>query len=223
MADSGRTKTSSSRFSRRCWKLYTDREAGDDENRVITRAAKLESRRVIEQVRGFIERVPAAAAPYFVLILRAFGTLEGLGLSTDENYAIVDQCFPYIARRLLSDDSPRMRSVEIVHLRGIGPITYGFRVRSISSGFSQFTNSMGTAEMNASMTGANIDPATKDVVRLLFNENGNYLQELVADEAVRAADSLSRQSATATWRALATLSPVIAASSLLSGAILIPA
>ena len=51
---------------------------------------------------------------------------------------------------------------------------------------------MGTAEMNASMTGANIDPATKDVVRLIFNENGNYLQDLVVDEAVRAADSLSR-------------------------------
>jgi hypothetical protein len=81
---------------------------------------------------------------------------------------------------------------------------------------------MGTAEMNASKMPTNIDPATKDVVKLLFNENGNYLQELVVDEAVRAADSLSRQTATATWKALATLSPVIASSSLLSGAILIP-
>lgn len=42
---------------------------------------------------------PIQLPPYFVLILRAFGTLEGLGLSTDSNFAIVDECFPYIARR----------------------------------------------------------------------------------------------------------------------------
>ncbi len=48
------------------------------------------------------------------------------------------------------------------------------------------------------------------------------MQDLVVDEAVRAADSLSRQTATATWKALATLSPVIASTSLLSGTILIP-
>jgi predicted unusual protein kinase regulating ubiquinone biosynthesis (AarF/ABC1/UbiB family) len=174
------------------------------------------------KLEALSKEYPLQLPPYFVLILRAFGTLEGLGLSTDENYAIVDQCFPYIARRLLSDDSPRMRKALKSFIYGGSDRLRVSRVRSISSGFSQFTNSMGTAEMNASMTGANIDPATKDVVRLLFNENGNYLQELVVDEAVRAADSLSRQSATATWRALATLSPVIAASSLLSGAILIP-
>jgi len=40
---------------------------------------------------------PLQLPPYFVLILRAFGTLEGLGLSVDENYAILDECFPYVA------------------------------------------------------------------------------------------------------------------------------
>jgi predicted NAD/FAD-binding protein len=34
---------------------------------------------------------------------------QGLGLSVDDNFAVVDECFPYIARRMLSDDSPRMR------------------------------------------------------------------------------------------------------------------
>ena len=174
------------------------------------------------KLEALSKEYPLQLPPYFVLILRAFGTLEGLGLSTDENYAIVDQCFPYIARRLLSDDSPRMRKALKSFIYGGSDRLRVSRVRSISSGFSQFTNSMGTAEMNASKMPTNIDPATKDVVKLLFNENGNYLQELVIDEAVRAADSLSRQTATATWKALATLSPVIASSSLLSGAILIP-
>ena len=176
------------------------------------------------KLEALSKEYPLQLPPYFVLILRAFGTLEGLGLSTDENYAIVDQCFPYIARRLLSDDSPRMRKALKSFIYGGSDRLRVSRVRSISSGFSQFTNNMGTVEvakLNAS-NAVNIDPATKDVVKLIFNEKGNYLQDLVVDEAVRAADSLSRQTATATWKALATLSPVIASTSLLSGTILIP-
>ena len=40
------------------------------------------------------KQYPIQLPPYFVLILRAFGTLEGLGLSTEGDFAIVDECFP---------------------------------------------------------------------------------------------------------------------------------
>jgi len=43
--------------------------------------------------------------PYFALILRAFGVLEGIGLDHDPDYSIVDECYPYISKRLLTDDS----------------------------------------------------------------------------------------------------------------------
>ena len=175
------------------------------------------------KLEALSKEYPLQLPPYFVLILRAFATLEGLGLSVDENYAIVDQCFPYIARRLLSDDSPRMRKALKSFIYGGSERLKPSRVKSIASGFSQFTNSMGTAEIaKMSNKELKIDPATQDVVSLLFNPKGNYLQELVVDEAVRAADALSRQSATATWRALGTLAPIIASTSLLSGAIFLP-
>lgn len=35
--------------------------------------------------------------------------LQGLGLSIDPGYSIVKECFPYLCRRLLIEDSPRMR------------------------------------------------------------------------------------------------------------------
>ena len=60
-----------------------------------------------DKLESLAKDYPLQLPPYFVLILRAFGTLEGLGLSVDENYAIVDECFPYVARRMLADDSPR--------------------------------------------------------------------------------------------------------------------
>ena len=45
--------------------------------------------------------------PYFAYIARAFGVLEGIGLTADPDYAIVQQCLPYIAQRLVSDNSER--------------------------------------------------------------------------------------------------------------------
>eukprot|EP00536_Pseudo-nitzschia_multiseries_P000003 jgi/Psemu1/177887/e_gw1.2.292.1 len=50
-----------------------------------------------------------AIPDYFVYMSRAFATLEGIGLSSDENYSILKECYPYLAKRLISDDSPRAR------------------------------------------------------------------------------------------------------------------
>jgi len=47
--------------------------------------------------------------PYVLYVARAFSTLEGIGLSIDENYGIVQECYPYLARRLFTDRSPRAK------------------------------------------------------------------------------------------------------------------
>ncbi|CAI5484720.1 unnamed protein product [Closterium sp. Yama58-4] len=57
---------------------------------------------------------------YFALILRAFGTLEGIGLDRDPSYSTLQECYPYIAKRLLTDDSPRARAVLRDFLYGSG-------------------------------------------------------------------------------------------------------
>merc|ERR1719163_2547769 len=45
--------------------------------------------------------------PYFAYIAKAFATLEGIGLSADPNYSILNETLPYIARRIITDPSPR--------------------------------------------------------------------------------------------------------------------
>jgi aarF domain-containing kinase len=44
---------------------------------------------------------------WFLYTSRAFLTLEGVSLQADENFSIIKSCFPYVARRLLADSSPR--------------------------------------------------------------------------------------------------------------------
>ena len=47
--------------------------------------------------------------PYVLYVARAFSTLEGIGLSVDEDYSIVQECYPYLSRRLFTDRSPRAK------------------------------------------------------------------------------------------------------------------
>ncbi|CAI7917337.1 unnamed protein product, partial [Closterium sp. NIES-54] len=53
---------------------------------------------------------PFRIPPYFALIIRAIGVLEGIALVGDPEFAIVDAAYPYIAQRLLTDPSPRLRA-----------------------------------------------------------------------------------------------------------------
>ena len=48
--------------------------------------------------------------PYFALVIRAIGVLEGIALVGNPNFAIIDEAYPYIARRLMTDDSPRLKT-----------------------------------------------------------------------------------------------------------------
>merc|ERR1719421_708926 len=55
-------------------------------------------------------RFPFRIPPYFALIIRAISVLEGIALVGNPQFAIVDEAYPYIAKRLLTDDSPRLRA-----------------------------------------------------------------------------------------------------------------
>eukprot|EP00775_Hariotina_reticulata_P008036 gene8036-8231_t len=48
--------------------------------------------------------------PYFTLVLRAFSTIEGIALKASPSYSILSECMPYLSRRLLTDNDPRMRA-----------------------------------------------------------------------------------------------------------------
>ena len=72
-------------------------------------ATKLNIDAVMGELEDLGKRYPFSIPPFFALILRAFSVIEGIALGVDPDYAIVQECFPYLSRRLLSDDNPRVR------------------------------------------------------------------------------------------------------------------
>merc|ERR1711865_147943 len=49
--------------------------------------------------RGSLFQIP----PYFAYIAKSFSVIEGIGLSNDPKYSIINECLPYVSNRLLTD------------------------------------------------------------------------------------------------------------------------
>merc|ERR1712003_275087 len=62
--------------------------------------------------------VPFSIPPYFAILGRAIVTLEGIALTGDPNYGIIMESYPFIARRLMSNDRPEVQ-------RALQEVLYG--------------------------------------------------------------------------------------------------
>lgn len=98
---------------------------------------------------GFInETRDARECRYFALIIRAISVLEGIALVGDEDFAIIDEAFPYIAQRLLTDDSPRLRAALRYMVYGKGSTLDIERLIDLLSALETFSVNSKTASGN---------------------------------------------------------------------------
>ena len=77
--------------------------------------------------------------PWFVYTSRAFLTLEGVSLQADENFSIIKSCFPYVAKRLLADDSPQAQDALRNLLYGAEKYMEPKRLADLADGFVTYT------------------------------------------------------------------------------------
>lgn len=158
--------------------------------------------------------------PWFALVLRAFSTIEGLGLRCDPEYQLVDECFPYLAQRLLTDDSDRMRNI----LRKFFYANNGAAIQTeyletMLNGFARFTSSFDRrktvigdtasdeeAAASSSQSTADSRPSPQSaangagmsssmsaqLLRTMLSRKNTYVQELLVRELVRGTDAASR-------------------------------
>jgi aarF domain-containing kinase len=153
-------------------------------------------------------------------------------LYADSLIVALQECFPYMARRLLADDDPRIR-------KALRDVLYGGRSRldvqrliKMSDAFSAYTTD--GLEDNAAAVPARpavattqqqqqqqrstqpepaLSPAAKDAMLAVFSRRGSYVQELLVEELVAAADALSRDALSQTLRVLLGSAPVAVAMS----------
>jgi hypothetical protein len=132
--------------------------------------------------------------PYVLYVSRAFSTLEGIGLSIDEDYSILQECYPYLAKRLFSDDSPRAQNALRLMLFGKGAGANGGifspeKLLEMTEGFASYT----AATADADRDGAGSEQAQKALTDLILAPEGNYVQDLLLEEAAKVVDAAVRE------------------------------
>jgi len=123
---------------------------------------------------------------WFVYTSRAFITLEGVSLqAADENYSLVQSCFPYIAKRLVKDEHPRAQEALKELLYGAGDLQLIDleRLEKLAGGFSTYTTSTKAPTLEAEVALA----LAMDSADVLVDPRGNLVQSMLVEEGALAA------------------------------------
>lgn len=65
---------------------------------------------VISKLGDVMYKFPFSLPPFYIAIIRCLGVLEGLAIQVDKNFRIVNDAYPYIAARLLTDPSEELQA-----------------------------------------------------------------------------------------------------------------
>lgn len=135
-----------------------------------------------------------AIPDYFVYMSRAFSTLEGIGLSSDPNYSILQECYPYLAKRLLTDDSPRARGALKMLIYGKNGNELDLsKIEELSKGFESYTSSTSSVESGRGQSNEGRNAAIEQLTNILLSEDGNFVQDLLLHESAVALDATIRE------------------------------
>ncbi|PQQ07535.1 uncharacterized protein Pyn_07642 [Prunus yedoensis var. nudiflora] len=156
---------------------------------------------------------PFRIPPYFALIIRAIGVLEGIALVGNPDFAIVDEAYPYIAQRLLTDESPRLRSALRYTIYGKSGVFDAERFIDVMQAFETFitaAKSGGGEELSGDMAELGIlqgqtenalpgflsngpPVQTRAALSFLLSDKGNFFREFLLDEIVKGIDAVTRE------------------------------
>eukprot|EP00177_Eucheuma_denticulatum_P002516 GFKZ01004517.1.p1 GENE.GFKZ01004517.1~~GFKZ01004517.1.p1 ORF type:complete len:711 (-),score=101.82 GFKZ01004517.1:1987-4119(-) len=151
--------------------------------------------RLADNLSGLAFRTPIRIPVFFTLIIRSLTILEGFALQTDAAFKIVDEAYPYVVKRVLTDDSPVFQSA----LEGvlIDPNTGRIRWNRLNSLLKAKSSSTGTegngVQTSTTPTGTKLsgmsNRALNRVVDFALSNRGAFLRKALYLELTDTADA----------------------------------
>lgn len=120
-------------------------------------------------------RVPA----FFALIIRSLVTLEGIAINVDPDFKVLSRAYPYVAKRLLTDPAPQLRT----SLKNLLFKDGNFR-------WNRLENLLKNA---GSGQDYDLNEVLNQTLEFLFSERGDFIREQLVEEIVKAVDGYGRQ------------------------------
>ncbi len=134
-------------------------------NAISEKVGDFNFKTITERFSGLMYEYPFRVPAKFALIIRSLVTQEGLALSLNPNFKIVEIAYPYVSRRLLTGESEQMRRRLLEVLFKDGKFQW-----------QRLENMMAIAR---SESGFNILPTAQLGFQYLLSKEGEYLRRQV--------------------------------------------
>lgn len=143
--------------------------------------AELNFKKITDEMSAMMYEFPFRVPAYYALIIRSMVTLEGIAINIDPNFKVLSKAYPYVAKRLLTDQSPELRK----SLRDLLFKDGSFR-------WNRLENLLRNAKDSPDY---DFDTVINQGVDFLLSERGEFIRERLADEIVNSLDNFGQK----TW------------------------
>lgn len=125
-------------------------------------------------------KFPFSLPPFYISIIRCLGVLEGLAIQVDPKARIISEAYPYVANRVLTDDSQEELREALRRLI----FTVDGHIR-----WSRLESLLDEAKESS---GFDVVQAVDKLIDYVISSEGEELLNDIADQIVEEADSLGR-------------------------------
>ncbi len=141
--------------------------------------AELNFKSITDKLSNLMYEYPFRVPAYYALIIRSLVTLEGIAINVDPNFKVLSKAYPYIAKRLLTDTAPQLRTSlqELLFKDG------SFRWNRLEN---LLTNASDSQDYDLSQV-------LDQTVEFLFSERGDFIREQLVEEVIKAVDNQGKK------------------------------
>ncbi len=142
--------------------------------------SELNFKNVVGKLGDIMYTYPFSLPPFYISIIRCLGVLEGLAIQVDPKSRIISKAYPYVANRVLTDDSQKeLREA----LR---------RLIFTSDGSIRWSRLESLLDEAKDSSGFDVVPVLDRLIDYAISSEGEELLNEIADQIVKEADSLGR-------------------------------
>ncbi|XP_068502425.1 uncharacterized aarF domain-containing protein kinase At1g71810, chloroplastic isoform X2 [Phaseolus vulgaris] len=127
-------------------------------------------------------RIPS----YFSLVIRSLAVLEGIAISFNPEYKVLGSTYPWIARKVLTDSSPQLKSSleNLLYKDGV------FRIDRLESLLTESLRAKTEKAIVKQTEGTDSRMAMKEILSFTLTEKGEFVREIIVQEFAKGLDAL---------------------------------
>ncbi|CAN8076900.1 unnamed protein product [Agarophyton chilense] len=137
---------------------------------------ELNFKSVIDKLGSVMYQYPFRLPAYYTAIIRCLGVLEGVAIQVDPNFKILNESYPYIASRLLTDPAPELQDA--------------LQSLLFDNGYPRWNRLESLLESASSAGDYDLSIAVEQLFAFLLSPRGKLARYNLADEVTEELDAL---------------------------------